>query len=275
MNEHRRMSRPGPGQEGPADVSGLEPLLRQLGGEDSLALTALATDLGPTDGCPSLARHRRAALRHDWSPRELLHVDGCRRCDRTQRNVAAGVWHPDVSSLAGSLAGGLSADDGQALQHHLEVEGCQGCLRLLGSPWLRRLARRRRAGPTPARSGDTVAVGCEDLPRAVGEFSTDTRPPFHMRAVASGGGLVVTLRETDQGQLVVHVEAPHTDQEGQTVRVELLSDGDPVVADVELRAVDGEPGCIGRHAFGPFVELVPRLRPAVALLAVLAEKGHA
>ena len=274
MNEHRGISRPAPGNEGPAHVPGLEPLLRQVGREDRLELARLATDLGPSGGCPSLARHRRAALRHDWSPRERFHVDACRRCDRTQRNVAAAVWHPDISGLAGSLAGGLSTDDGQALQHHLEVEGCQGCLRLLGSPWLQRLARRRRAGPVPARFGDAVAVACEDLPRAVGEFSTGTRPPFHMRAVASGGGLVVTLRETDQGQLVVHVEAPNTDQEGQTVRVELLSDGDPVVADVELRAVEGEPGCIGRHAFGPFVELVPRLRPAVALLAVLAERGQ-
>ena len=271
MNEHRRTPRPAPGHEGPAAVPGLEPLLRQVGREDRLELARLEADLGASDNCPSLARHRRAALRHDWSPRELLHVDVCRRCDRTQRNVGAAVWHPDVSSLAGSLAGGLSTDDGQALRHHLDVEGCQGCLRLLGSPWLQELVRRRRA---PAGVADTVAVACQDLPRAVGEFSTGTRPPFHMRAVASGGGLVVTLRETDQGQLVVHVEAPHTDQEGQTVRVELLSDGDPVVADVELRAVEGEPGCIGRHAFGPFVELVPRLRPAVALLAVLAEKGH-
>ena len=118
-----------------------------------------------------------------------------------------------------------------------------------------------------------VAVGAGELPRAVGEFATGTRPPFQLRAVASRGDLVVTLRETDQGQLVVHVEAPHCDEHGQTVRVELLGDGEPVVADVELTAVDGEPGCIGRHAFGPFVELVPRLRPAVALLAVLAEKS--
>jgi hypothetical protein len=269
MNEHRRTLRPAPGNAGPAVASALEPLLRQVGREDRLELARLEADFGSADACPSLARHRRAALRHDWSPHELLHVDVCRRCDRTRRNVGAAVWHPDVSTLAGSLADGLSTDDGQALQHHLEVEGCQGCLRLLGSPWLQELARRRRPGIR-----DTIAVACEDLPRAVGEFSTGTRPPFHMRAVASGGGLVVTLRETDQGQLVVHLEAPHTDQEGQTVRVELLSEGDPVVADVELRAVDGEPGCIGRHAFGPFVELVPRLRPAVALLAVLAEKGH-
>jgi hypothetical protein len=46
-----------------------------------------------------------------------------------------------------------------------------------------------------------------------------------------------------------------------------------VVADVELQAVEGEPGCIGRHVFGAFGALVPRLRPAVALLAVLAVKS--
>jgi hypothetical protein len=255
----------------------LEGLLHQVAREDRLQATRLEQDLGPPAVCLSLARHRRAALRHDWSPQELLHVDGCRRCARTRQNVAAAVWHPDVSTLAGSLAGRLSTDDGQALRHHLDVEGCQECLRLLRSPWLGQVALRLGDAPASSRPDGglraTCTVACGELPRAVGEFSTGTRPPFQLRAVASSGDFVVTLRETDQGQLVVHVEAPQVHQPGQTVHVELLSEGDPVVADVELRTVDGEPGCIGRHAFGPFAELVPPLRPTVALLAVLAEKG--
>ena len=266
----RALAQEEPGVWGPA----LDKLIRTVADEDRLELDRWHAELGPAVGCPSLIRHRRAALRHDWGPKERLHVDTCRRCQRTQENVASALWHPDVDTLVGRLSGGLSADDAAAVEHHLDDDQCQACLRLLRSPWLLGVARRARARPpSPIGVRELRAVACAELPRAVGEFATGTRPPFHLRAVASGGDLVVTLRETDQGQLVVHVEAPTAREDGQTVRVELLGDGDPVVADVEMRAVEGEPGCIGRHAFGPFVDLVPNLRPAVALLAVLAEKG--
>lgn len=205
---------------------------------------------------------------------ELGHVEACDGCRRTSVTVAATVWHPPLGMLAGRLAEELGDDDAWIVEQHLDGDGCRSCRRLLTSPWLGELAAAVRArGVRRQEVPGRVAVGAGELPRAVGEFATGTRPPFQLRAVTSRGDLVVTLRETDQGQLVVHVEAPNCDEQGHTVRVELLGDGEPVVADVELSAVDGEPGCIGRHAFGPFVELVPRLRPAVALLAVLAEKS--
>jgi hypothetical protein len=230
------------------------------------------------DACPSLTRHRRAALRHDWSPQQLAHVETCSRCRRTRDTVSSAVWHPEVRLLAGRLAGAPATEDQRAVEQHLADDGCQRCERLLASPWLRLQAERARERTATVISPHTLAgplvVACGELPRAVGEFATDTRPPFELRAVASRGDLVVTLRETDQGQLVVHVEAPNCGEGGQTVRVELLGDGEPVVALVEMKAIEGEPGCTGRHAFGPFVELVPRMRPAVALLAVLAEKAE-
>lgn len=275
MDNDRRSLRRALAQEesgvwGPA----LDRLIGTIADEARLELDRWQDELGPAVACPSLIRHRRAALRHDWGPKERLHVDVCRRCQRTLENVASAVWHPDLDTLVARLSGGLSADDGVAVKHHLDDDQCQACLRLLRSPWLQGVSRRGRARwPSPMEVRELCAVGCAELPRAVGEFATGTRPPFHLRAVASGGDLVITLRETDQGQLVVHVEAPRAREDGQTVRVELLGDGDPVVADVEMRAVEGEPGCIGRHAFGPFVDLVPILRPTVALLAVLAEKG--
>lgn len=270
MNNDRRslrraLAQEEPGVWGPA----LDALIGTVADEDRRELDRWHAELGPADACPSLIRHRRAALRHDWGPKERLHVDTCRRCQRTRENVVSALWHPDLDTLVGRLSGGLSGDDAAAVEHHLNDDQCQSCLRLLRSPWLQGVVRRARAREVR----QLHAVACAELPRAVGQFATGTRPPFHLRAVASGGDLVVTLRETDQGQLVVHVEAPRAQEDGQTVRVELLGDGDPVVADVEMRAVEGEPGCIGRHAFGPFVDLVPSLRPAVALLAVLAEKG--
>lgn len=271
MNQDRRsphlaLASDEPGVWEPA----LDVFLKRVAAQDALELARFYASLTPASGCPSLVRHRQAALRHDWSPSELVHVERCRRCARTHDNITAGLWHPALTTLAKRLADALSPDDQDAVDGHVEDDGCQRCRRLLRSRWLLDLAG--RIGPkVPAVP--PVALACVDLPRAVGQFATGTRPPFHLRAVAADGDLVVTLRETDQGQLVVHVEAPHSNDPGQTVRVELLGDGDPVVADVELEIMDGEPGCIGRHAFGPFVELVPQLRPAVAILAVLAEKG--
>jgi len=272
MNDYRRRLRGAPVHDDPASPGPApDQLLERVAGDDRCRLGDLRRS---PSVCPSLTRHRRAALRQDWTVEELAHVEACDGCRRTSDTVASAVWHPPLGMLVGQLAEVLSVEDERAVDRHLDDDGCRSCRRVLTSPWLRELAavvraRAVRRQDVPGR----VAVSSGELPRAVGEFATGTRPPFQLRAVASRGDLVVTLRETDQGQLVVHVEAPHCDEQGQRVRVELLSDGEPVVADVELRAVDGEPGCIGRHAFGPFVELVPRLRPAVALLAVLAEKS--
>ena len=278
MNDDRRAVRRALEHDEPTRwAPALDALLEAVADHDLRQLAPVEAGLQAPADCPSLTRHRRGALRHDWAAEELLHVETCLLCRRTQETVASALWHPEVGMLAGRLSRRLGDDDESSLERHLTDDGCQSCRRLLTSPWLLALAcRMRRREPGFAAQDDVparFAIGFAELPRAVGEFATGTRPPFQLRAVASRGDLVVTLRETDQGQLVVHVEAPHYDGEGQTVRVELLGDGDPVVADVELRPVAGEPGCFGRHAFGPFADLVPQLRPAVALLAVLAQEG--
>ena len=254
-------------------------VVRKLSAEDLRQAAPTEEGAGPVAHCPPLTRHHRAALRHDWSAEELLHVEACPRCIRTGATVESAAWHPTSASLARHLADRLAAEDGHRLSRHVadDGDGCVRCGRLMASPWLNDLAARLRdpAQPFPLHDvvSDRSAVASGEMPRAVGHFATGTRPPFHLRAVASRGDLVVTLRETDQGQLVVHVESPHHDDDGQMVRVELLGEGPPEVADIELRALEGESGCIGRHGFGPFAELVPRLRPAVTLLAVLAEKA--
>ncbi len=250
----------------------------RLTAEDLRQVSALEAQ-GEISECPPLTRHRRAVLRHDWSSEELRHLERCTRCTRTAATTESAVWHPTSGSLARNLAHRLTTDDRSRVEHHLadDGDGCVLCGRLSASRWLGDLAAQLRDPGQPLPLDDAVpdrsAVACGEMPFAVGHFATDTRPPFHLRAVASRGDLVVTLRETDQGQLVVHVESPHKGDKGQMVRVELLGGGEPVIVDIELAAVEGEAGCIGRHAFGPFSELVPRLRPAVTLLAVLAGKS--
>lgn len=264
-------------QEDPTQwVPAVSSVLEAVAGRDVRELNRVQAEAGPTVECPPLTRHRRGALRHDWVAEELVHVETCPRCQRTQETVVLALWHPEVGMLAKSLSGRGGDGEDSVLERHLTNDGCQSCRRLLASPWLHELAGRLRneqpeSGPQDAVPGQ-LATGFAALPRAVGEFAIGTRPPFHLRAVASRGDLIVTLRETDQGQLVVHVEAPRCNGR-QTVRVELLGEGEPLIADVELTEVEDEPGCSGHHTFGSFVELVPTLRPAVGLLAVLTQEG--
>ena len=280
MNNERRRLLQALRSEDPAEWEGaVGDVVKKLSAGDLRQAAPPEEGAGQVAHCPPLTRHYRAALRRDWSAEELLHVEACSRCTRTVATVESAAWHPTSGSLARHLADRLGGENSHRLAHHVaeEGDGCVRCGRLTASLWLNDLAARLRdpAQPFPLHDvvSDRSAVAFAEMPRAVGSFATGTRPPFHLRAVASRGDLVVTLRETDQGQLVVHVESPHLDDGGQVVRVELLGEGPPVVADIELRAVEGELGCIGHHGFGPFAELVPRLRPAVTLLAVLAEKA--
>jgi hypothetical protein len=227
-----------------------------------------------TPQCPPLARFP-AGVREGWKPEEREHVTGCAYCQR----VTALEWRaecPGPFTLALYLEG--ICPDREALEFHLQKDRCPRCQRLLRSLLLRELAAPLRAGrPGVERARpplECVAAGFAPLP-ALGEFGPATRPPFQLRAVLPDGSLAVTVRETDVGELVAHVRAPDPAKAGRTVRVEVLGAGEALTADVVLEG-QGESGCSGRHTFGPFAELAPRLGADCAVLAALIETspGH-
>jgi hypothetical protein len=115
-----------------------------------------------------------------------------------------------------------------------------------------------------------MAAGFASLPTQVGEFGPATRPPFQLRAVLPDGSLTVTVRETDEGELMAHVRTPDPAKTGRTVRVEIVGAGESLTADVLLEGQDAN-GCFGRHTFGRFAELAPRLGADCVVLAALVE----
>jgi hypothetical protein len=88
------------------------------------------------------------------------------------------------------------------------------------------------------------------------------------------GSLTVTLREATDGNLVVQVETANLGKADRKVHVEVVGEGEPLVADVVLEA-QGEYGCAGLHTFGIFAELASRLGADCAVLATLIEDDAA
>jgi len=223
-----------------------------------------------TPQCPSLP-HFAVALQQGWTPEEGAHVTGCAYC----QTITAMEWRmacPGLLTLVLHLAG--ASYNVQAMQHHLEDDACRRCQRLLQSRWLHALAQmiltgQRTLAHVQALVDATVATFAP-LQALVGAFAPTTRRPFQARAVHPDGSLTVTLREATDGNLVVHVETPDPGKSGQKVRVEVVGEGEPLVAEVILEA-QGAYGCAGLHIFGVFAELAPRLGADCAVLATLIE----
>ncbi len=222
-----------------------------------------------TPQCPSLPRFA-VALREGWTPEEREHVSECRYCQK----IIAMEWRiqcPSLLSLILHLAG--ACPDKQAMQYHLDE--CQRCLRLTQSPWLQGLAALVQAGQRMQAQVEAmlnaVVTAFASLPAPVGAFAPTTRPPFQLRAMSEDGSLIVTLRETDEGELVVHVKTLDPQQAGRIVHVEVIGKGEALTAEVVLQP-QGEHGCAGRHTFGKFSELASRLGADCAVLAALTEQ---
>jgi hypothetical protein len=158
------------------------------------------------------------------------------------------------------------------MRQHLEQDECRRCQLLTRSIWLRALAKMVEAGQrTPEQVQVNGAVTAfAPLGALVGAFDPTTRPPFQLRAVHPDGSLAVTVRETDDGDLVAHVRTPDPTLAGRTVRVEILGEGEPITVEVLLKA-QSEDGCTGQHVFSSFAELASRLGADCAVLAALTE----
>ncbi len=115
------------------------------------------------------------------------------------------------------------------------------------------------------------------VPVVVGAFSGEQRERFRVQAVGEDGRLTVVAWETDEGELRVDVQTPRAEDGGRTVRVVLLGEGEPVVADITLEqyVFEGQPyGSVGRQVVGPFAEQAERLGRECAVVAAFLEEGE-
>jgi hypothetical protein len=221
--------------------------------------------------CLPLPRFRAVLLRGDWTAAEQEHIRGCAYCQKTREKVRQSLWHPTLWQMLLHNQGMLSGDEAPAVRHHLEDDACSRCQRLSQSPWLQALGAMVQAGQRTQEQAQAMMMKATvtafaPLPAPVGAFDPETRPPFQLRTESEDDVLTVTVRETDEGDLVVHVQTPDPEQAGRTVHVEVLGEGEPLTADVVLEA-QGERGCAGRHVFGRFAELAQRLGADCAVLA--------
>jgi hypothetical protein len=229
----------------------------------------------PTPACPPLPRFLTAVLHEDWSAEEQAHKKGCRYCQAMEERTRHNMWHPTVAQLFGQLVGRLPEDDARDVSYHLAEDNCRSCQRLMHSPWLATLAAVVRAGSRTweevrALLDGAVAVA-GPLPAAGGAFDTaPTRLPFQLRVSQPDGSLTVTVRETPEEELRVHVETPNVAWAGRTVHVEVLGEEEPLTADFVLEPWDGR-GCDGQYTFGKFHDLAPRLGAGCTVFAVASE----
>lgn len=183
--------------------------------------------------------------------------------------------HPGLIELVGRLA--ESGPESIGIQDHLA--GCGRCRALLTSPWLRSRARLITTGQ---RTWDQVRSMLRDAltgrvegPLPAPAFAAETRLPFVIRLDLAGGEetarpVTVTLRETDDQRFVVHLESGDAELSGRHALVEILGPGEPLTARVEMRKRPGG-GSAGRHDFGAFPEVAPRVSPVGEILVALTE----
>ncbi len=211
-----------------------------------------------------------------WTESERSHLDTCRYCARLIETIERNI-HPSLWALFLWQLGELSGDEAQVVQYHLESDRCRRCLRLTQSLWLQGLVGAVRTGQRTLaqlemllKALPIVVSNTTPLPAPVPAFAPKLRPPFHIRSESQDGLLVVTVRETDEGELVAYVETPNRELFGRKVKLELLGEGETLTAEVTFD-FQHEHGCVGQHSFGQFAELAPRLGSDCQVFAVLTE----
>jgi len=207
-----------------------------------------------------------------WTENERSHLDTCRYCARLIETIERNI-HPSLRALFLWQLKKLSGDEAQVVQYHLESDRCRRCLRLTQSLWLQGLVEAVKTGQRTLAQLEALPIVVSNttpLPAPVPAFAPKLRPPFHIRSESQDGSLVVTVRETDEGELVAYVETPNRELFGRKVNLELLGERETLTAEVTFD-FQHERGCVGQHSFGQFAELAPRLGRDFQVFAVLTE----
>lgn len=207
--------------------------------------------------CLPLVRFAPSA-QEKWTDEERAHVTGCPYCER----MMALIWREKCPSLwkLAQHAGGIFPCN-LAMQFHLVRDGCPRCNQVLESRPMIRL----RELVEQLRNSAASAVVVYQEPGFAGEFASTKRAPLIIRGTNDEGSLVSTLLESDEGFLVLYVESPDTASAGRRIAAEVINEGEPLVAELELGPA-GEFGCRAEHVFGPIREFERVFRGCMLLV---------
>lgn len=185
--------------------------------------------------CPSLPRFRDLIYRPStMTPEELRHMRPCRYCRMTLQLCEREAYHPPAAYLMGAPI--PTEEEATAVVFHrerLHCERCQGVTHMLET--LQQLEQRPEylvwGGPKALPSSrldwqEAIAPG-------LAGFAAE-RPRFLGQYPSEDGTVMITVRETDVGDLMLHVDTQAPALQGTLWRVTLLRESNQVVQVVFL-----------------------------------------
>lgn len=221
--------------------------------------------------CLSLARIRLLVLNPARRTKEeSIHLDNCHACSCLLEVMSDELAHPSWWALIQWGLGRLDADKVQAMDYHLKTGECQRCLRLTESAWLKGLVKLAEVGVDIQSRLNEAVGGFRLLPTPALAAATSEREPFELRVVHPDNLLTVTLRETDQGDLVAEVETPDIGRAGRRVHVEVVG-AKEAIDPRELQLEARKKGCFGQVSFGRYDDMKDRLGAECAVLVSLLD----
>lgn len=224
-----------------------------------------------TDECPPLARVATSSQR-DWTPEEERHIRGCRFCQKVRAMAVGQEAQPRPVDQFLGLLRQLVTGATLVPSIVLEGEGLAFSERLARAPLIRQLSQALASGRQSEADilqlwrwtamSSTVA-----LPAAAGHAAAAKAPPFRVRAKAEEEALVATLRETEDGRVIVHVRTDDPKLEGAAISVNVVGDPgtEPWVGTITLRRADADE-LMGQCELGTLSEVAEQLGRSCFLL---------
>jgi hypothetical protein len=222
-----------------------------------------------TSGCPPLARLATSS-QGNWTPEEKAHIEGCRYCQKIRVLVEGESAQSSVQDQFLELVRRLAA--GAPPRAAREGTGSELVMRLVRAPLVHRLSQALAKGQQTEADVQrwwrwSAMSPPISLPAAAGRAAATKAPPFRVRAVADAEPLVATLRETDDGQLILHVRVDDPTLEGTSIAVNVMGapDKKPLAGTITLqRTADGD--LMGQVELGSLSQIAEQLGPSCWLL---------
>jgi hypothetical protein len=224
-----------------------------------------------TSACPPLARVVTGS-QDDWTPEEEKHIVGCRYCQKVRAMAVGQAAQLPLMGRFLELLRQLATNTPLEPSAIRGGEGLTSGERLARAPLIHQLSRALAAGRQSEadvqqwwrRAAMSPPV---PLPAAAGHAAAAKTPPFRVRAAAEEAPLVATLRETEDGRLIVHVRTDDASLEGVSIGVNVVGDPgtEPWTGKITLhQAEDGE--LTGQCELGSISELAQQLGRSCWLL---------
>lgn len=191
-----------------------------------------------TASCMTFARTRELSFDlAEATAAERDHLFACRHCSARLNGFQESL-HPGMLELIQYELGMLDAERKSEIHAHLRTEDCWQCQRLTRTHWVATAVNALRKGLRSVEQiRESLAHGLrapDYIPAQSIHYASDEikRAPFSARKEMEG--LTVILEERPGDALLIHVEASDASLKSSTIHVEIVGEGEPVVAEIKL-----------------------------------------